>query len=98
DFHVTGVQTCALPISAGAPRARPGSRARPRPRPRALRRVAVSVVLVLVLIVARAEQRLLGALEDPLGLARGTVLGHVLDHLRKRSEERRVGKADSGQR
>src|SRR5690606_39948501 len=33
DFHVTGVQTCALPISRGPPRQRPPGRSFPfRPR------------------------------------------------------------------
>src|SRR5690606_39363632 len=83
-FHVTGVQTCALPISDDARTGNPG----------ALRRRAREVAgdldnIVLKALAKRAEQRY------PSVEALALDLQRYLDGkpVHARSEERRVGKA-----
>src|SRR5690606_41077657 len=60
DFHVTGVQTCALPISGAEPRVYSAGRKRcntsgPRSRERALKSSSSRPVLTRVLLSSNTE-------------------------------------------
>src|SRR5690606_39868152 len=82
DFHVTGVQTCALPISCGSKTA-----AKPEMPP----------PVVLVADVKQEDVPLtnefVGSLEGLVNAAiQARVSGYLIEQHYKRSEERRVGK------
>src|SRR5690606_40287009 len=92
DFHVTGVQTCALPIWAVDPGHALLLVGRRRGRGLVARRVVLDVLGDLAR-AARAALRLLVLRRDPeLADAEVGVLPHQHPR-RRRSEERRVGQA-----
>src|SRR5690606_41192572 len=89
DFHVTGVQTCALPISSSRSLVRsPAPRASPEPK--AGRAVVVGVIdWELEVFGAQSlkdKRRVVRSLKDRLRARLNVSVAEV------RSEERRVGK------
>src|SRR5439155_9480822 len=81
DGHVTGVQTCALPISGGGARAPMTTR---KGRRWSLDVTTKSNALDLEANIFKRD--------DPQSIARSLKRSAERSHRRKRSEERRVGK------
>src|SRR5690606_40661210 len=91
DFHVTGVQTCALPISAAGP-ASSGPASDGAPVPRASE--ATRTWSLCCFAFKRAED----GIAKPIHLGRRPlyeVRQHLTDQIGQRSEERRVGERGS---